>query len=94
MRFKNVLYGVVGCLVFVGVAFLVDKIDQYKTTGIVNTIYQNEAIMFQTEDGNTWLVETDNTDNIECGDEYVLTFKEYENTNIYDDAIVNYKPIQ
>lgn len=94
MDLRNIYYGVLMGLAFIGVIFAVDKLDQRKAIGEVNTIYQGVAIRFKTDDGNLWLVETDDTEGVECGDEYILTFKEYENTNIYDDAIVKYKPIQ
>ena len=83
-----------GTILFVFALVAIDKIDQHKTEGIVNTVYQNEAIVFKTDDGNLWIVETDDTDNVDCGDTYMLTFKEFENTNLYDDAIVDYEPIQ
>lgn len=93
MKIKNVFYGILGIAVLAGVIYGVDKVDQRKTEATVYVVYQNEGVMFETEDGNTWLIETDDTENIDCGDKYILTFKMYENTNIYDDAIVDYKPI-
>ena len=91
---KNILVTVGATILFIFTLMAIDKIDQRKEMGIVNTIYQNEAITFKTDDGNLWLVYTDDTDNIDCGDTYILTFKEFENTNPYDDAIVDYEPIQ
>ena len=87
-------FTVVCVVLFFGFIYLflgaVDKLDQYNTYGIVISIERlNEQIVrFETEDGNLWEYTFDLDEPIDIGDKARLTFKEYENDNIYDDSIV------
>ena len=72
---------------------ILDQLDRHSTNAKVFTVYEDSGIEFITDDGNVWLVDTDDTTGIKVGDNYKVTFKEYENTNIYDDAIVDYEPL-
>lgn len=73
-----------------------DRIDQHKETATVISIQRldNAIVRVETEDGNLWEFETDLQDNIDVGDKVVVTFKEYENADRYDDEIVDYEVVE
>ena len=73
-----------------------DRIDQHEETATVVSIQRldNAIVRVETEDNNLWDFETDLKDNIEIGDKLVVTFKEYENADRYDDAIVDYEVVE
>lgn len=74
----------------------IDKIDQYKETATIISIQRldNAIVRVETEDGNLWELEADLQDNVEIGDKVVVTFKEFENADRYDDAIVDYEVVE
>ena len=73
-----------------------DRIDQHEETATVISIQRldNAIVRVETEDGNLWEFETDLQDNIEIGDKVRVTFKEFENADRYDDAIVDYEVVE
>lgn len=73
-----------------------DRIDQHEETATVISIQRldNAIVRVETEDGNLWEFETDLQDNIDVGDKVVVTFKEYENADRYDDEIVDYEVVE
>ena len=77
-------------------AWGIDKIDQHEETATVISIQRldNAIVRVETEDGNLWEFETDLEDNIDIGDELVVTFKEFENADRYDDAIIDYEVVE
>ena len=77
-------------------AWSIDHIDQHKETATVVSIQRldNAIVRVETEDGNLWEFETDLDDNVEIGDKVVVTFKEFENADRYDDAIVDYEVVE
>ena len=93
---ERMIYGL-GVLVVIGALvggfYVLDQLDRHSTNAKVFTVYEDNGIEFITDDGNIWLVDTDDTTGVKVGDNYKVTFKEYENTNIYDDAIVDYEPL-
>jgi len=88
----------VAVIVFGVIAMLwgIDKIDQHEETATVVSIQRldNAIVSVETKDNNIWEFETDLQDNIEIGDKVRVTFKEYENADRYDDAIVDYKVVE
>lgn len=74
----------------------IDRIDQHEETATVISIQRldNAIVRVETEDGNLWEFETDLQDNIDIGDELVVTFKEFENADRYDDAIIDYEVVE
>ena len=77
----------------IGGFYLLDQIDRHTTNAKVFVVYEDTSIEFITDDGNTWLVDTNDTTGVKVGDNYKVTFKEFENDNIYDDEIVDYEPL-
>lgn len=73
-----------------------DRIDQHEETATVISIQRldNAIVRVETKDNNLWEFETDLEDNIDIGDELVVTFKEYENADRYDDEIVDYEVVE
>lgn len=73
-----------------------DRIDQHEETATVVSIQRldNAIVRVETEDNNLWEFETDLQDNIDIGDKVIVTFKEYENADRYDDAIVDYEVVE
>lgn len=73
-----------------------DRIDQHEETATVISIQRldNAIVRVETEDGNLWEFETDLQDNIDIGDKVVVTFKEFENADRYDDEIVDYEVVE
>ena len=73
-----------------------DRIDQHEETATVISIQRldNAIVRVETEDGNLWEFETDLEDNIDIGDKVIVTFKEFENADRYDDAIVDYEVVE
>lgn len=73
-----------------------DRIDQHEETATVVSIQRldNAIVRVETEDNNLWEFETDLKDNIDIGDEVVVTFKEFENADRYDDEIVDYEVVE
>lgn len=73
-----------------------DRIDQHKETATVISIQRldNAIVRVETEDNNLWEFETDLEDNIDVGDKVVVTFKEFENADRYDDEIVDYEVVE
>lgn len=74
----------------------IDRIDQHEETATVISIQRldNAIVRVETEDGNLWEFETDLEDNIDIGDKVIVTFKEFENADRYDDAIVDYEVVE
>lgn len=74
----------------------IDSIDQHEETATVISIQRldNAIVRVETEDGNLWEFETDLEDNIDIGDELIVTFKEFENADRYDDEIVDYEVVE
>lgn len=74
----------------------IDKIDQHEEAATIVAIQRldNAIVSVKTEDNNLWEFETDLQDNIDIGDKVIITFKEYENADRYDDAIVDYKVVE
>lgn len=73
-----------------------DRIDQHEETATVVSIQRldNAIVRVETEDNNLWEFEADLQDNIDIGDKVIVTFKEYENADRYDDAIVDYEVVE
>ena len=73
-----------------------DRIDQHEETATVISIQRldNAIVRVETEDNNLWEFEADLQDNIDIGDKVVVTFKEFENADRYDDAIVDYEVVE
>ena len=74
----------------------IDQIDQRKETATVISIQRldNAIVRVETDDSNLWEFEADLQDNIEIGDKVRVTFKEFENADRYDDAIVDYEVVE
>lgn len=74
----------------------IDRVDRHEETATVISIQRldNAIVRVETEDGNLWEFETDLEDNIDVGDKVVVTFKEYENADRYDDEIVDYEVVE
>lgn len=92
-RLSMILGGIVTALVLLIGLFICDRLDRRYEDAKVLVVYEGVGVEFITDDGNTWLIDENDTSEFNCGDIYKLTFKEYENDNIYDDAIVDYKKI-
>ena len=73
-----------------------DRIDQHEETATVISIQRldNAIVRVETEDNNLWEFETNLEDNIDIGDKVIVTFKEFENADRYDDAIVDYEVVE
>lgn len=74
----------------------IDRIDRHEETATVVSIQRldNAIVRVKTEDNNLWEFEADLQDNIDIGDELIVTFKEYENADRYDDEIVDYEVVK
>lgn len=83
-------------LTIVSMLWCIDRIDRHEETATVISIQRldNAIVRVKTEDNNLWEFETDLDDNIEIGDKVIVTFKEYENADRYDDAIVDYEVVE
>lgn len=81
--------------IVVGLA-LIDRIDQHEEIAKVVSIqrFDTAIVKVETEDGEMWDFDTDLQDNIDIGDNVKVTFKEYENADRYDDAIVDYEVVE
>jgi hypothetical protein len=81
-----VLLGFALVLIMVG---LLNKSNNYRKQAEVFVTYEDTAVEFITEDGNTWLVNVPSTEQYHVGDEVTLTFKNIgDDSNIYNDEIV------
>ena len=81
-----VLLGFALVLIMVG---LLNKANNYKKQAEVFVTYEDTAVEFMTEDGNTWLVNVPSTEKYNVGDEVTLTFKNVgDDDNIYNDEVV------
>lgn len=99
-NWKEDLKGAFYVILIIGAIVLalstIDRIDQHVETATVISIQRldNAIVRVETEDGNLWEFETDLEDNIDIGDKVVVTFKEFENADRYDDAIVDYEVVE
>lgn len=81
-----VLLGFALVLIMVG---LLNKSNNYRKQAEVFVTYEDTAVEFMTEDGNTWLVNVPSTEQYNVGDEVTLTFKNVgDDSNIYNDEVV------
>lgn len=81
-----VLLGFALVLIMVG---LLNKANNYRKQAEVFVTYEDTAVEFMTEDGNTWLVDVPSTEKYNVGDEVTLTFKNVgDDDNIYNDEVV------
>ena len=81
-----VLLGFTLVLIMVG---LLNKASNYRKQAEVFVTYEDTAVEFMTEDGNTWLVNVPSTEKYKVGDEVTLTFKNVgDDSNIYNDEVV------
>ena len=81
-----VLLGFALVLIMVG---LLNKANNYRKQAEVFVTYEDTAVEFMTEDGNTWLVNVPSTEQYHVGDEVTLTFKNIgDDDNIYNDEVV------
>jgi hypothetical protein len=81
-----VLLGFALVLIMVG---LLNKANNYRKQAEVFVTYEDTAVEFMTEDGNTWLVNVPSTEQYHVGDEVTLTFKNVgDDSNIYNDEVV------
>jgi len=81
-----VLLGFALVLIMVG---LLNKSNNYRKQAEVFVTYEDTAVEFMTEDGNTWLVNVPSTEQYHVGDEVTLTFKNVgDDDNIYNDEVV------
>lgn len=81
-----VLLGFALVLIMVG---LLNKSNNYRKQAEVFVTYEDTAVEFMTEDGNTWLVNVPSTEQYHVGDEVTLTFKNVgDDSNIYNDEVV------
>lgn len=81
-----VLLGFALVLIMVG---LLNKSNNYRKQAEVFVTYEDIAVEFMTEDGNTWLVNVPSTEQYNVGDEVTLTFKNVgDDSNIYNDEVV------
>ena len=81
-----VLFGFALVLIMVG---LLNKSNNYRKQAEVFVTYEDTAVEFMTEDGNTWLVNVPSTEQYHVGDEVTLTFKNIgDDDNIYNDEVV------
>lgn len=81
-----VLLGFALVLIMVG---LLNKANNYRKQAEVFVTYEDTAVEFMTEDGNTWLVNVPSTEQYHVGDEVTLTFKNVgDDDNIYNDEVV------
>jgi hypothetical protein len=81
-----VLLGFALVLIMVG---LLNKSNNYRKQAEVFVTYEDTAVEFITEDGNTWLVNVPSTEQYHVGDEVTLTFKNVgDDSNIYNDEVV------
>ena len=94
---KRVKWFLENCLLWVqqnGLAFIVVVVVVSFMLWLVKvlTVYEDTAIMFITEDGNTWLVDDVDTTGVHVGDVYHITFNDVnEDGNIYNDEIIKYE---
>lgn len=73
-------------LIMVG---LLNKSNNYRKQAEVFVTYEDTAVEFMTEDGNTWLVNVPSTEKYNVGDKVTLTFKNVgDDDNIYNDEVV------
>jgi hypothetical protein len=99
-NWKEDLEGAIYVILIIGAIALalstLDRIDRHEETATVISIQRldNAIVRVETEDGNLWEFETDLQDNIDIGDEVVVTFKEFENADRYDDEIVDYEVVE
>jgi hypothetical protein len=81
-----VLLGFALVIIMVG---LLNKSNNYRKQAEVFVTYEDTAVEFMTEDGNTWLVNVPSTEQYHVGDEVTLTFKNIgDDDNIYNDEVV------
>lgn len=81
-----VLLGFALVLIMVG---LLNKSNNYRKQAEVFVTYEDTAVEFMTEDGNTWIVDVPSTEKYNVGDEVTLTFKNVgDDSNIYNDEVV------
>lgn len=81
-----VLLGFALVLIMVG---LLNKSNNYRKQAEVFVTYEDTAVEFMTEDGNTWIVDVPSTEKYHVGDEVTLTFKNIgDDSNIYNDEVV------
>lgn len=81
-----VLLGFALVLMMVG---LLNKANNYRKQAEVFVTYEDTAVEFVTEDGNTWLVNVPSTEQYNVGDEVTLTFKNIgDDDNIYNDEVI------
>jgi hypothetical protein len=81
-----VLLGFALVIIMVG---LLNKSNNYRKQAEVFVTYEDTAVEFMTEDGNTWLVNVPSTEQYHVGDEVTLTFKNVgDDSNIYNDEVV------
>ena len=81
-----VLLGFALVLIMVG---LLNKSNNYRKQAEVFVTYEDTAVEFMTEDGNTWFVNVPSTEQYNVGDEVTLTFKNVgDDDNIYNDEVV------
>ncbi len=81
-----VLLGFALVLMMVG---LLNKTNNYRKQAEVFVTYEDTAVEFMTEDGNTWLVDVPSTEQYHVGDEVTLTFKNIgDDDNIYNDEVI------
>ena len=81
-----VLLGFALVLIMVG---LLNKSNNYRKQAEVFVTYEDTAVEFMTEDGNTWLVNVPSTEQYNVGDEVTVTFKNIgDDSNIYNDEVV------
>jgi hypothetical protein len=81
-----VLLGFALVIIMVG---LLNKSNNYRKQAEVFVTYEDTAVEFKTEDGNTWLVNVPSTEQYHVGDEVTLTFKNIgDDSNIYNDEVV------
>lgn len=81
-----VLLGFALVLMIVG---LLNKANNYRKQAEVFVTYEDTAVEFMTEDGNTWLVDVPSTEQYHVGDKVILTFNNVgDDDNIYNDKVI------
>ena len=85
-------YGVIGVVFLTLVVFAMNKVDEYDLTAEVYAVDTcDNVVTFETADGHLYDTDVADVKLYEVGDKWKVTFKDYENADPTDDAIVNIK---
>ncbi len=94
--FVAVFWIMVIVLAFYGAVALLDHIDRYKVDAHVIQVQalDEQIVAFEDEHGNVWDEYFDYEHEVHCGDEAILTIKEYETIDVSNDIVVDVKWVE